>query len=224
MYEKKDGESNSLIRLTANLLGLPWVEILTETWKLGRKILRGLTNEGMYEVLEYESLLELHDRSGKGSTYKKRKKVRYLQNNIIAHQDYGWGDGEFLLNYKASPGIPVDQYKSGFKTYILLSLREEKNRGDVDEFHIQWDIKNGFLKPDGFWETDVSSRTRKMKVSVIFPKSRPPQSARLVEKNIRRTKVLGNDSIRKLPDGRWQVTWEKDKPRLYEHYIIRWDW
>ncbi len=224
MSENEDHPSNSLSHFAAGLLGLPWVEILTEAWKLSRKILRGLANEGMYEVLEFESTLELHDRSGKRATYKKRKKVRYLQNNIIAYQDYAWGDGEFLVNYKATPGIPVDQYKSGFKTYILLSLREEKNRGDVDEFHIQWDIKKGFLKPDGFWETDVSSRTRQIKVSVVFPKSRPPQNVRLVEKNIRRTKNLGSESIRQLPDGRWQVTWEKHKPHLYEHYIIRWDW
>ena len=208
----------------AALLGLPWIELATEAWKLGRKILRGLINEGMYEVLEYESTLELHDKGGKKATFKKRKKVRYLQNNIIAYQDYGWGDGEYFLDYKSRPGVLVDRYKAGFKTYILLSLREVKNRGDVDEFHIQWKIKNGFLKSDGFWETDVSSRTRHMKVRVIFPKSRPPQSVRLVENNIRRTTNLGRDSIQQLPDGRWQVTWEKNRPRLYEHYIIRWDW
>jgi len=224
MSDKKNHTPSSLIRLMTSLLGLPWVEVVTEAWKLGRKILRGLTNEGMYEVLEFESVLELHGRSGKRATYKKRKKVRYLQNNIIAYQDYGWGSGEQFLDYQSKPGKFVDRYDAGYKTYILLSLREVKNRGDVDEFHIQWKIKDGFLKPDGFWETDVSSRTRRMKVSVIFPKSRPPQNLRLVEKNIRRTRNLGSDAIRQLPDGRWQVTWEKRKPRLYEHYILRWDW
>lgn len=224
---KNDGESTKasfLTCLVAVLPDLPWIEILTEAWKLGRKIIRGLTDEGMYEVLEYESTLELHDKAGKRATFKKRKKVRYLQNDIIAYQDYGWADGNHFVDYKAKPGLPVDRYKAGYKTYILLSLREVKNRGDVDEFYIQWKIKDGFLKPDGFWETDVSSRTKHMKVRVIFPKSRPPQSVRLVENNIRRTKILGSDSIRQMSDGRWQVTWEKSKPRLYEHYIIRWDW
>ena len=221
---KTNAKDNSLIRLIAALLGLPWIEVLTEAWKLGRKILSGLVNEGMYEVLEYESTLELLDDKGKRAIIKKRKKVRYLQNNIIAFQDYGWGDGEQFKDYKAKPGIKVDQYKAGYKTYILLSLRDEKNRGDVEEFHIQWKIKNGFLKPDGFWETDVSSRTRRMKVRVIFPKVRPPHNIRLVENNLRRTRTLRSEAKKQLPDGRWQVTWEKQRPRMYEHYIIRWDW
>ncbi len=222
--ETLDRTPHALARFVVALLGVPWVEILIEAWKLGRKILRGLADEGMYEVLEYESILELQDKEGKKAIFRKRKKVRYLQNNIIAYQDYGWGDGEYFQDYRARPGVKVDQYKAGYKTYILLSLREVKNRGDVDEFHIQWKIKNGFLKSDGFWETDVSSRTQHMKVSVIFPKDRPPQSVRLVENNIQRTRILGADAVKQLVDGRYQVTWETNKPRLYEHYILRWDW
>ncbi len=107
------------------VLGLPWPEILGELWKFGRKVMRGLANEGIYEVLDYESTLELHDRKGKKATFKKRKKVKYLQDNIIAYQDYGWGDGEILLNYCTSRGKAVDRYRSGYKTYIFLSLREE---------------------------------------------------------------------------------------------------
>lgn len=221
MHNKKP---EYLSRLISILFGLPWVEMVTEAWKLGRKILRGLSSEGMYEVLEYESSLELHDKAGKKATFKKRKKVRYLQNNIIAFQDYGWGDGRFLKNYQSSPGTAVDQYKVGYKTYILLSLREEKNRGDVAEFHIQWDIENGFLKSNGFWETDVSHRTKQMKLILIFPKSRPPQKVVLVESNVRKTRLLPNDGKKRLPDGRWRVSWKIAKPRLYEHYIIKWDW
>jgi len=222
--DKDHFETSSLPRVASILLGLPWIEIAAEAWKLGRKIFRGWAEEGMYEVLEYESILELHDKGGKQATFMKRKKVRYLQNNIIAYQDYGWGEGKYFHDYQAKPGIPVDRYNIGYKTYILLSLREVKNKGDVDEFHIQWRIEDGFLKPDGFWETDISSRTKHMKVSVIFPKSRPPLSARLVETNIRRTMILEKDAIQQLPDGRWLATWEEHKPRLFEHYIIRWDW
>jgi hypothetical protein len=222
--ETENVKSSSLTRLAALLLGLPWLEIVVEAWKFGHKILRGMADEGMYEVLEYESTLELHDTAGKTATFTKRKKLRYLQNNIIAYQDYGWGDGQQFTDYQANPGVPVDQYKIGYKTYILLSLREVKNKGEVDEFNIQWKIKNGFLKRDGFWETDISSRTHSIKINIIFPKGRPPQNLRLVEQNIRRTIFLDNDSIQHLPDGRWRVSWEKHKPRLYEHYIIRWDW
>ena len=204
--------------------GLPWFEIAGELWRLGRKVMRGLSNEGMYEVLDYESTLELHDRKGKKATFKKRKKVKYLQDNIIAYQDYGWGDGEILLNYCTSRGKAVDSYRSGYKTYILLSLREIKNRGDIDEFNIQWDIRQGFLTEDGYWSTDVSQRTKHIKVNVIFPKSRPPIRLAIEESNRQRTRALGKENQRQFPDGRWLVTWETNKPKLYEIYVLRWDW
>ncbi len=205
-------------------LGLPWFEIAGELWKIGRKVMRGLANEGMYEVLEYESTLELHDREGKKATYKKRQKVRYLQNNIIAFEDQAWGDGEILIDYQCTPGTPVDRYRLDYKTFILISLREVKNRGDVDEFNIKWGIRKGFLRQSEQWGTEVRRRIKNLKVTVIFPKTRPPLRWAIVEHTRRKTHILRKDSRRQLPDGRWRVTWEKQKPRLYETYILKWEW
>ena len=224
------GEENQSVKVAKlpgwgiMILDLPWIDILTELWKIGRKVIRGMANEGVYETLEYESTLEIQNRKGTRATFTKRKKVRYLQDNISAYQDYGWGDGEILLNYRSSRGKAVDRYRSGYKTYILLSLREIKNRGDVDEFNIQWNIRKGFLTEDGYWATDISNRTKRLKVNVIFPKSRPPQRLSIEESNRKRTRVLEPEAKKRLPDGRWRVTWEKKKPKLYEIYVLRWDW
>lgn len=208
----------------SQILDLPWIGILAETWKLARKVLRGLTEEGIYEVLDYEVTLELHDKTGTRATFKKRKHIRYLQNGIIAYADSAWGDGKILARYKCSPGVAVDWYRSGYKTHILLSLRDVKNRGDEDEFNIQWNIHDGFLEPDGFWGTNITNRTRRVKVNVIFPKSRPPERFVLVETNRAKSHTLGSEAKRQLPDGRWVVSWEKEKPRLYEHYLFKWWW
>ena len=209
--------------LTTILLDLPWVEVLANAWKYGRKLFRGMSNEGMYETLEYESTLELLDKTGKKAHFKKRKKVRYLQDNIIAFHDYAWGDGKILLNYQCSPGKKVDQYPYGYKTYILLSLRDVKNKGDVDEFNIEWDM-DGFLEPDYFWGTDISHPTKSIRTSVIFPKGCHPLRVSLIETNQKRTTILGDEYKWLLPDGRLRVTWEKKKPRLYEHYLMKWAW
>ena len=45
-------------------LDLPWIDILTELWKIGRKVIRGMANEGVNETLEYESTLEIQNRKG----------------------------------------------------------------------------------------------------------------------------------------------------------------
>lgn len=224
MAEERNAKFSQIKEWVTRYWNLQYIGVLVELWKIGKNTIWGLTNQGIYETLEYESRLEIQNRKGTRATFGKRKKVRYLQDNIIAYQDYCWGDGEILLNYRSSRGKAVDLYRSGYKTYILLSLREVKNRGDVDEFNIQWNIRNGFLTEDGYWATDISQRTKHIKVNVIFPKSRPPLKLSIEESNRKRTRVLGPEVKRKLPDGRWRITWEMKKPKLYEIYVLRWIW
>jgi hypothetical protein len=139
MTDEKESSNQSFVdRLIAVLLRLPWAAVLEDALKALRRLIEGRSYKGLYEVLEYESTLELKDREGKTATFKKREKVRYLQNNVIAYQDQAWGDGEILLNYRCTPGTPVDRYRSGYKTYTLISRREVKDKGDVDEFNIRW--------------------------------------------------------------------------------------
>jgi hypothetical protein len=224
MTEERNAKFNQIKELVTRNWNLQYVGVFMELWNIGRKFIRGIANEGVYETLEYESTLEISNNKGTNATFSKRKKIRYLQDNIIAYQDYGWGDGEILLNYRSSRGMAVDRYRSGYKTYILLSLRDVKNREDVDEFNIQWNIRNGFLTKDGYWATDISNRTKQLKVNIIFPKSRPPHRLSVEESNRKRTQFLDSGAKKKLPDGRWRVTWEKKKPKLYEIYVLRWVW
>jgi len=222
--ENPDTEQLKLKQWPINFIGLPWLEVVDKLWPIGQKMLQNFAAKGVYEVLDYESTLEIKDRSGIQATFKKRKKIRYMQDDVIAYQDYTWGDGEILLNYRTNRGKPVDRYKSGYKTYVLLSLREVKNRGDIDEFNIQWNIRRGFLKEDGFWGADVSQPMKHLNINVIFPKTRPPHQLSLEESNRRRTYSLGKEALQTLPDGRWLVTWETNQPRLHELYVLRWIW
>ncbi len=222
----EDPKSNTtqLAKLAAIILGSPWPEALAQVWKSGRKLLRGLAQEGMYEVLEYESTLELKDKRGEHALFRKRERVRYLQDNIIAYQDHGWADGEGLIDYRCTPGVPVDRYQSGRDTLILISLREVKSRRDVDEFNFQWGIKRGFTRSTELWETEVRHRTKSLKVQVIFPKERPPLRISITESNLQKTHPLAQDALVQLPDGRWHITWETSLPRLHERYLLKWDW
>jgi hypothetical protein len=225
MAQKRDKLYQKMMdKLIPVLAGLPWIEMLVETGKILWIVAKNWSYRGLYEVLEYESTLELKDRGGKRATFKKREKVRYLQDGVIAYQDQAWGDGEILLNYRCTPGVPVDQYRSGFKTYVLISRREVKHKGEVDEFNVEWQMRKGFLRKTEQWETHVTHRTRELKVNVIFPKSRPPRQATLVERHRQRSHELGQSAQRLLPDGRWQVSWETQRPRLYENYVLHWRW
>lgn len=179
---------------------------------------------GMYEVLDYQTTLEIRDPKGKRATLSKIEKVRFLQDNIISYQDQAWGDGKILQEYQCSPGIPVDKYRSGHNTLVLISLRGIRNKGDIDEFRIDWKMKNVFLKQIGFWETSINHKTNKLYVNVIFPYSRPPRKCSLLESNNQRNTEVRNEVITQLPDKRWQLTWKKSNPLLHERYILNWVW
>jgi hypothetical protein len=215
---------SSTSMITKLMLDIPWPEVLASAWKYGKRLFRGLSHEGIYEVLEYESVLELLNQKGTKAHFKKRKKVCYLQDNIIAYRDRAWGDGEIFQSYQCAPGKPVDRYRFDYKTYILISLREVKNRGDVDEFNIRWNIKDGFLRRDESWTTDINEQTKSLSVTVIFPKNSHPTKLTLVETNHRRTTILGSEHKKFLPDGRLRVTWKNKNPRLFEYYVIKWCW
>ena len=124
MSNEKVGSNSEAITRIFRLLGLTWIVRIGELIKIARKLLRGLSQEGIYEVLDYETTLELMDRRGERAFVKKREKVRFLQNNIYAFQDQAWGDGKILIDYCCSPGTPVDCYRVGYKNIILISLRD----------------------------------------------------------------------------------------------------
>ena len=211
-------------RMLTIALDLPWFELMGKIWKIGRKVIRGLSQEGIYEVLDYECEVELRDKNGKLAVIKKRERLRYLQDYITSYLDQAWGDGEILQGYRCSPGTPVDEFRLGHKTYKLISLREFRNRGDIDEFNIEWKMRNGFLKSTGFWGTAINHRTKKITVKVIFPKNKPPLQASIIESNLQRRRILGKDAQKLLPTGKSMIIWEKENPRLYENYVLRWEW
>lgn len=180
--------------------------------------------QGLYEVLEYESVLELKDAKGRLALLSKSQQVRFLQNNIIAYQDQAWGDGDIFADYRCSPGKAVDRYREGHRYHILISLRQAKRRGDIEVFNISRKLRSSFTKSVEEWQTEINHPTKDFSVSVIFPRSRPPKRLDLIEQNQNRSTALGPETQHHLPDGREKVTCRISSPRLFEAYIVGWEW
>jgi hypothetical protein len=107
---------------------------------------------------------------------------------------------------------------------ILISLREEKQRGDEDEFHIEWGVRDGFQRDIELWETEISHPTKFLRVKVVFPKARVPKRIWMNEGRQLKPRSLGACTKHKLPDGRWQIAWEMSEPRMNESYTLKWEW
>jgi hypothetical protein len=201
-----------------------WIPVVFRFYEDFRQFLGRYFPSGLYEILEYESVLELTHPKGKTALFKKRQRVKFLQDNVIAFQDTAWGDGRFLEDYRCSPGVDVDQYKEGDRWNVLISLRETKSRGDVEDFYIERRIKGGFTKREEWWQIEMRYQTRSLQISIIFPKKRHCKRAVLVERNRNRSSPLGPAAFSELPDGRQVLTWERKSPRRFEVYTIKWRW
>ena len=60
-------------------------------------------------------------------------------------------------------------------------------------------------------------------MNVLFPKSRPPRHPVLIEGNHQRSHDLG-EGTQVLTDGRWCVSGETHRARLYENYVLQREW
>jgi hypothetical protein len=70
---KREDGSSLLEKLIAIFLRLPWLEVAEKAWKIIRKAIQFQPHAGMYEVLNYESTLELKDRSRDASHLQKTR-------------------------------------------------------------------------------------------------------------------------------------------------------
>ena len=155
--------------------------------------------------------------------YYKRQKVRFLQNNVIAFQDQAWEMAIFLqsINVRLGSGGSLP----GRHRYrILISLRQSKQGGDIEAFHIQRTIRNGFTKPTEDLQTEIDHKTKVMTMTVIFPETRWMKRIALIEQKSARIIEIGTEHIRKLPDGRQQVQWQLAYPKQFEAYFLHWEW
>ncbi|MCC6453302.1 MAG: hypothetical protein IT328_00015 [Caldilineaceae bacterium] len=182
------------------------------------------SEQGVYEILNYDSTLELLDPTGQTAIFHKRQQVRFLQDNVIAFEDFVWGDGDILAEYRCSPGVAVDRYQDGDRWNILISLRETKSRGDVTDFHIERTITDGFAQQDEWYQAEIRHPTRRLRMAVIFPEARKCQRASLHERKRNRMQVLGPECFHQLADGRQLVEFETTHVRHLEMYTLRWTW
>jgi len=216
--------SSAIVRNLLKLDSLVLVRyLLRGTQAIRRELAQG-REQGIYDVLEHHTILELKDTKGEVVVVKRQQKVRFLQNYVAAITDHAWGDGEILAEYECSLGVPVDFYQDGSRHTVLISLREAKSRGDLLKFVIRRKIVGGFCKPDECWETEVYHRTRHLSVAIIFPQGRRCRRATVTQRSANKTVALEPKQFRFLGDARQQLSWEIRNPRLHDRYSLRWEW
>jgi hypothetical protein len=200
---------------------LSWVAPLLDLLHSLRRLVTYPQEEGLYEFLVYDATLELLDVKGQTAVFRKHQQVKFLQNNI-AFEDVAWGDGDIFARYQVAPGVVADRYREGDRWTVLISLRETKQRGDVQDFHIERRVRNGFTKAEEWQQAEIRHRTRYFRLAVIFPKARPCRAATIRLRRHRQTIPLGPACFQHLPDGRQMVRWTTRNVTPLEIFTLGW--
>lgn len=201
-----------------------WISLVLDVIESIHSYVKQNLPEGLYEILEYETRLEMLDRQGRTARLTKHQRVKFLQDHVIAFQDYAWGEGNVLADYHCSPGFEADRYLEGDRWNILISLRESKRRGDVEDFYIERKLTNTFTQKEEWWQIEMQHRTRTARLAVVFPKTRHCSHGVLIERNRNRTTRLDARHFTVLSDGKQLLTWETVEPRRFETYMLKWTW
>lgn len=201
-----------------------WIPLALDLYQGLRQLAGHFSRDGLYEILEYDSILELLDPQGEWAVFKKRLRVKFLQDDVAAFQDYAWGDGHVLVGYHCSPGVIADQYLEGGRWNVLISLREPKGSGDIEEFYIERRLRHNFAATQAWWQLSPQHLTRWAKVSIIFPSARRCQKAVLIKPDRNQTALLTDQHFADLPGGRQVLTWESKETKPFETYTLQWRW
>jgi len=189
-----------------------------------RRLLRRHTYHYSYEILKLEVTVELCDPRGDRAIVRRKKHIRFLQDDVVAVSERVWGTGSFSEGYRCSPGKAVDFYEEGSRWTVLISLRETKKRGDTLVLETTRTMRESFHGDRWWWEEEITQPTAQLAVTIIFPKERRCRRATLTQRSHRHTVILPRQRLRFLSDGRQALTWQAGHPQLHDLYRIQWSW
>jgi hypothetical protein len=192
------------------LLGDPW---------LRRAVIPGGLLTSPYEILDYRSILMLHDPEGMRATFMREQAVRFLHDGVTAILDHAYGHGVLASDYEHSAGRLDGSYKDEAWRHFVIALRHKMRRGDVLQFRVRRQAKAGFLKSEGWLETTLDHRIASLRPSIVFPKDRPCRRAAL-EVAGRRLRL----PIVRRKDAGTVVHVTIPHPLPFVRYTIRWRW
>lgn len=187
-----------------------------------RRLREALAPDGLfaspYEVLDYDGLLLLQDHKGRKATFKRRQRVRFLQNGVRSVMEHLWGDG-LLIEYHNDAGQIADSIRDGKYRHLVIDLKDPAKMGSVLEFNTSRTNLGMFTGEEESWEITVDHPVQRIRQVVAFPAKRPCLEARVeVAGFVRQLEVTQRRR------GRTIVSYEIPYPIMNMPYAIRWRW
>lgn len=175
-----------------------------------------------YENVTLSIELEICDGRGRKAVLRRTQRVRFLSGEAGVVRDVVWGEGRSLAGYRVEGAEQLSVRHEGSKKVVLLGLPSSPGRGEDVTLKTERTIMRGFEKDEGYLEAVVERPTKRLRLYVLFPRSRPPKEVHVESSPpVVATRAL---SVRLTRGGKGFATWGVDHPKLLVTYRLRWVW
>jgi len=196
--------------------GYAW--ILGDPW-LRRALIPGGLLSSPYEILQYRSVLTLHDSQGVRATFAREQSVRFLHDGVTAVLDHVAGQGVLATDYENSAGRLEGSYRDERWHHFVVALRHRMGRGERLGFRVRRETMAGFTEDEERLETVIDHPVKRLSPSIVFPKDRPCRHA-VLQAGMRLLPL----AVARRRDGQTVVRVDIPRPRPNVSYTIRWLW
>ncbi len=210
------GSVSTLLRVSEQLLS-QWDALRRK----GRRLFTGMSGVD-YENDFIDEVIDIRDRQGATAVLEKRQQVRFRRGESAILRDGIWGEGKQLARYSVVGARQVGVKHEGLRKTVLLAIEPRPIEGQPQEVRITRTMRHAFGEPTGFFDLMAERPTKRLSLKVLFPRSRPPKCAHLVEWPSERT-------VRAVPvkyraDRRPFLSWKEIRPHPLSAYSLRWTW
>src|SRR5262245_38359290 len=191
--------------------------LILSSRRLGQMLLPEGLARSPYEILDYDSELTLHDVKGSRATFRRRQRVRFLQDGVSAMLDHAWGDGVLTTYYDNSAGMLEDSFNDRGRRHWVVGLERAMGVGETLSFEVERTTMVGFTRDEEWLETTFDEPVGRQRCGVVFPRGRPCLRASLhcgdkelalpVERLGNGATLVRVEIPRTLPDASHTIRW-----------------
>jgi hypothetical protein len=188
--------------------------------------------EGPYAVRDNDVSWDISGDSGELAKIRNHRHVRFNYRCVVVVERLKGMPPETIETLVPEYGEVIKVGRRPDEDYVIVELPADKERGDVVHLAYQLTQRDGFMRPEQRWIGHATAKgTRKAKLDVAFPPTRPPVNVTLWRESNDKTESV--KTVEGWEDGMRAAMWTeggrvhfrlRERPKRKEVYRLEWEW
>lgn len=168
-----------------------------------------------FETIKFSGRVEIIDHRGRVARFRRRQRIRFLEDGVTVFFDRIWGEGVILAGYNAGQMKMIEAIPTRKGYVIALALPRAFNRGEQFDIETERRIVGAFIYDWGYWDSAMGAPTDLLTIDVRTP----------VGMDMRHPDIIAPArGDMDASASRRHLTFRVNKPALDIPYKLRWDW